>query len=82
VSSVRLTWPLDNQSLFKVDLGGSTIWVGDETASPVTIGGWIGGETSRQFTGERSIQFRFKASAVDGSYAVVVDFASGCRLSR
>jgi hypothetical protein len=79
---VRLTWPLGNQSLFKVDLGGSTIWVGDETTSPVTIGSWIGGETSRMFTGERSIQFRFKGSAVDGSYAVVVDFASGCRLSR
>jgi serine/threonine-protein kinase len=82
VTSVQLTWPSDNQSLFKVDLAGSTIWVGDEPASPTSINSWIGGETSRTFTGGQPIQFRFKANAVDGSYGLVVNFASGCQLSH
>jgi serine/threonine protein kinase len=82
LTSIRLTWPLDNQSLFKVDLGGSTIWVGDESASPVTIGSWIGGDTSRTFSGERVIQFRFKGEAVEGDYGLVVNFASGCSVNR
>jgi serine/threonine protein kinase len=82
LTSIRLTWPLDNQSLFKVDLSGSTIWVGDESAPPVTISSWIGGETSRTFTGERTLQFRFKGEAVEGDYGLEVNFASGCRVSR
>jgi serine/threonine-protein kinase len=82
VKSIHLTWPGDNQALFKVDLSGSTVWVGDEPVSPTSISAWIGGETSRTFTGGQPIQFRFKANAVDGSYGLVVDFVSGCRLSR
>jgi hypothetical protein len=80
--SVRVTWPEENQSLFKVDLAGSTIWVGDEPGSPTSISSWIGGETSRMFTGAQALQFRFKADAVEGSYALVVDFESGCSVSR
>jgi serine/threonine protein kinase len=82
MASLRLTWPVDNQSLFKVDLAGSTIWVGDEPGSPTTISSWIGGETSRMFTGAQKLVFRFKGDVVSGDYAVVVDFASGCRVSR
>jgi hypothetical protein len=82
MTSIRLTWPGDNQSLFKVDLAGSTIWVGDEPGSPTSISSWIGGETSRTFTGGKPIQFRFKANAVDGNYGLEVNFSSGCSLSR
>ena len=82
LTSVRVSWPSENQSLFKLDLGGSTIWVGDEPSSPTTVGTWIGGDTSRTFTGEQAIQLRFKANAVDGGYSLVVNFASGCRISR
>lgn len=79
---IMVTWPEENQSLFKVDLAGSTIWVGDETGSPTSISSWIGGETSRIFTGAQGLQFRFKANAVEGSYALAVDFESGCSVSR
>ena len=81
VDSLRLTWPLENQSLFKVHLSGSTIWVGDEPGSPTTISSWIGGESSRTFSGGQQLQFRFKSDAADGSYGLVVNFSGGCQIS-
>jgi hypothetical protein len=82
LASITVTWPAANGSLFKVDLAGSTIWVGDEPVTPTSIGSWIGGATSRTFTGSSLLQFRFKANSVEGSYALVVHFDSGCSLSR
>jgi hypothetical protein len=77
---VSLSWPADNGSLFKVDLSGATIWVG-EVESPTTIHSWTGGETSRIVEGRKRLTFRFKDDARAHGYTLDVGLANGCQLS-
>jgi hypothetical protein len=79
LQALVLTWPSENGDLFKVDLGGATIWVG-EVASPADIQSWTGGETSRIVKAGERITFRFKDDAMARGYSIELLFANGCRI--
>ena len=80
LSELQLSWPAENGALFKVDLGGSTIWVGD-TESPALLQTWTGGENSRVINQTTRIAFRFREGAMARGYSLDLDLANGCRIS-
>lgn len=77
LQELTFNWPAENGNLFKVDLGGATIWVGD-VESPVNIQTWTGGETSRIVTGNERLAFRFKDDAQAQGYSLQIPLANGC----
>ena len=79
ISVLTLSWPTENGSLFKVDLGGATIWVGD-LPSPAGINSWTGGETSRIVEGEERLAFRFKSDARAQGYDLEVLLSNSCQI--
>jgi tRNA A-37 threonylcarbamoyl transferase component Bud32 len=80
LTAVQLSWPDENGTLFKVDLGGATIWVG-EIASPAALQSWAGGETSRVVDHTEGIAFRFREGAQAQGYSLAITLANGCRLT-
>jgi len=81
LTAVRLSWPVENGALFKIALNGSTIWVGAQETSPASVGGWIGGESSRLVADTAGLEFRFDGEAGGSGYSVSVDFDGGCSAS-
>lgn len=79
LQALRLDWPLDNGTLFKVDLAGSTIWVGD-VVRPASISTWTGGETSRIIDDSKRIAFRFKDAAQAQGYSLALTLGNGCQI--
>jgi serine/threonine protein kinase len=79
LQALTISWPSENGNLFKVDLGGSTIWVGD-VGSPADIQTWTGGETSRIVNDSESIAFRFNDDAQAQGYAVELSLENGCQV--
>ncbi len=77
LQSLTLSWPPGNGNLFKVDLAGATIWVGD-LGSPAGIQVWTGGETSRIVAGNERIAFRFKEDAHAQGYSLQISLSNGC----
>ncbi len=77
LQGLTLSWPESNGTLFKVDLGGATIWVG-ESGSPAMIQTWTGGEASRVIDNNDRIAFRFKEDARAQGYALQILLANGC----
>jgi hypothetical protein len=79
LQALTISWPSENGNLFKVDLGGSTIWVGD-VGSPADIQTWTGGETSRIVNDREGIAFRFNDDAQAQGYAVELSLENGCQV--
>jgi len=80
LAGLQLSWPSENGGLFKVDLGGATIWVGD-SASPAVVQDWTGGENSRVVNQTIRIAFRFRDGAQAQGYSLDLVLANGCRIS-
>jgi hypothetical protein len=77
LQALTLNWPAENGNLFKVDLGGATIWVGDVEA-PASLQTWTGGETSRIVNGSERMAIRFKGDAQAQGYSLEISLANGC----
>ena len=77
LQELTFNWPAENGNLFKVDLGGATICVGD-IENPASIQTWTGGETSRIVTGNERLAFRFKDDAQAQGYSLQISLANGC----
>ncbi|TFH37996.1 MAG: serine/threonine protein kinase [Anaerolineales bacterium] len=80
LTELRIIWPEANGTLFKVDLAGATIWVG-EAVSPLSIQSWTGGENSRVLAETERIAFRFRQGAQAQGYSLDLVLSNGCRLS-
>jgi hypothetical protein len=81
LTTINITWPGSNGGLFKVDLEGGTIWVGDDDAPAASLDNWIGGATSRMVAGSEGLGFRFQDAAEARGYSINVGFDNGCTAS-
>ncbi len=81
LTTIDITWPGSNGGLFKVDLAGGTIWVGDDDAPSASLDNWIGGSTGRMVAGSESLGFRFQDTAAASGYSISVGFENGCTAS-
>jgi serine/threonine protein kinase len=79
LQSLYISWPADNGTLFKIDLAGATIWVGD-LPGPAVIESWTGGETSRIVESTERIAFRFREDANAQGYMLELALANGCHI--
>jgi predicted Ser/Thr protein kinase len=75
INAINLNWPIENQSLKQIQVGGDTVWyVGDdEPPTQVSgIGKGVAAGTSTQ------IKFTFKRAAAPASYSLEVTLSGGC----
>jgi hypothetical protein len=80
VTRVVIDWPVNNEELKEVSMGGSTIWSGTENSPPTTLTQWSGGAAARQVNASSTevLRFTFKRSADPTGYAISVTFDNGC----
>jgi hypothetical protein len=80
VTRVVIDWPINNEELKEILMGGSVIWSGTENSPPTTITQWSGGDAARQVGASSTevLRFTFKRSADPTGYAISVTFDNGC----
>jgi serine/threonine-protein kinase len=79
ISSIKLNWPTQNQSLKRVDVGGDTVWnLGDD--EPPTSVADVG--KSVESTSSTQIEFAFKRAAAATGYSLTVTLSNGCKKSQ
>lgn len=79
ISGLSVTWPRDNEALVRVELGGSQVWSGGQTAPPLNLnlsdGYQLGSGASVQ------IVFSFSENARDNGYSISVRLNGVCSIS-
>lgn len=80
LSRVTIDWPLTNEELREAEMGGRTIWTGNENTSPTTIGNWSGSPEARVIAVGtfENLRLVFKRSAESSGYSVALSFEEGC----
>jgi hypothetical protein len=78
IDTIEINWPVENQRLEEVRIGGETIWDGKAETSPTTVGG---GGQSLGSGGAKEIVFIFKKAAEDLGYSLQVTMENGCIVS-
>lgn len=78
LTTIHITWPGSNGDLFKVELEGSTIWVGGDDEPDASLTSWIGGSNSRLVAGSEELGIRFQDTAAANGYSISVEFDTGC----
>jgi hypothetical protein len=83
VTRVVIDWPVNNEELKEVEMGGSTIWSGTENSPPTTLTQWSGSDAARQVNASSTevLRFTFKRSADPTGYAISVTFDNGCSVT-
>ncbi len=83
VVSVTIDWPISNEELKEVEMGGTTIWSGPINSSPYTIDQWSGDPGAREInpSGSRTMRFTFKRDAASNGYRIAVSFDNGCKVT-
>lgn len=83
VTRVVIDWPIANEELKEVSMGGSTIWSGTENSPPTTLTQWSGDAAARQVNASSTevLRFTFKRSADPTGYAISVTFDNGCSVT-
>lgn len=83
VTRVVIDWPVNNEELKEVEMGGSTIWSGTENSPPTTLTQWSGSDAARQVSASSTevLRFTFKRSADPTGYAISVTFDNGCSVT-
>jgi serine/threonine protein kinase len=79
ITSITLNWPIENQSLKNVRVGGRTVWSIGDDEPPSLVSGInevVGARTSIQ------IAFTFKRSAASSGYSILVNLSNGCVKSQ
>jgi serine/threonine protein kinase len=78
IHTIEIAWPIGNQKLEEVKIGGETIWEGESATTPITLGG---GGQSLSSGASKEIVFIFKKAAESSGYTLHVTMESGCIVS-
>jgi hypothetical protein len=79
IGSMGINWPTYNQSLKRVEVGGSTVWSGEDDQPPTPISG-VG--SSIPAGSSKEIIFTFKKAVATTDYRLDVGFTNGCSVSQ
>jgi hypothetical protein len=75
ISTINLNWPVENQSLKQVQVGGNRIWSAGDDEPPTLVTGVGQNVASGNST---QINFTFKRAAASGGYSLTVTLSNGC----
>jgi len=79
ISTINLNWPIENQSLKQMRVGGDTVWSTGDNEPPTQITGvgmGVAAGASSQIT------FTFKRAAALSGYSLSVTLSNGCSKSQ
>ena len=74
VQSVNLGWPVSNDALFFMYLGGAEIWSGEDLDPPTSVS-----SVGRSVSSSADLEAHFGASAAGSGYSLTVNFTNGCQ---
>jgi hypothetical protein len=80
LTRLRLDWPLSNEELKDVRMGGAVIWSTGANSSPTVIDQWEGSAGDREVpaSGIGEVRFTFKRDAAPTGYSVAFFFGNNC----
>jgi serine/threonine protein kinase len=81
IFKIYLNWPVENNELTKIELGGSVIWEKKDKSPPTLIaGGWVSGANRSIGAGNsKTLTFVFNVDKAEPSgYYLQVTFNNGC----
>lgn len=76
INSMNLGWPAGNEFLKQAQIAGTTVWNGQDDASPTSMSGFSKSVGPGSSAG---IVFTFKKAAVSSGYNLTVRTANGCQ---
>jgi len=81
VEVVDLNWPISNEGLFNLIMGGSTIWSGADFDGATHVGSWSGPASAREVRGSAKFEAAFGLQVAGSGYSLAIVFDNGCRVS-
>ena len=79
ISTIDLNWPIENQSLKQVQVGGDNVWSTGDDEPPTQVTGVGKGVAEGAST---QIKFTFKRAAASSGYSQTVTLSNGCTKSQ
>jgi hypothetical protein len=79
IDSIGIDWPTYNQSLKQVEVGGTTVWSGEDDQPPTPISG-VG--SALPAGSAKEILFTFKKAVDSTGYQLDLSTTNGCSLSQ